>query len=280
MTDANQPRSRRERAAEQGFSTAQETLLRSDSRLAIATVFVLTLALALGAFLLSFESLQELARASNITLAWLWPLIIDGFIITATIASYVLRGRTSVSWYAWASLVLFAGASIAGNAVHALLSADVIRVPVWAAALVNAAPAIALLIASHLLIIMLSTPRRLNIPAPSHIEPAPIAPAVPVIDAPLAETAPTVKAEPSLPTSEVAPAAAPAQPVAVAVPAKVNTTEAPEPKTDDELREWVARREASGKPVTERAVAGFLGRGTTLTDAQARLAQIGFSAPV
>ncbi|MDX6256640.1 MAG: hypothetical protein QOJ11_2974 [Frankiales bacterium] len=39
--------------------------------------------LALGAFLLSYDALHQLARTSHVpaVLAWLWPLIVDGFIL-------------------------------------------------------------------------------------------------------------------------------------------------------------------------------------------------------
>src|SRR5207237_5374490 len=44
--------------------------------------------LALGAFLLSYDALHQLARASHVpaVLAWLWPLIVDGLILVAILA--------------------------------------------------------------------------------------------------------------------------------------------------------------------------------------------------
>lgn len=113
--------------------------------------------LAAGGFTLSFAALRDLAIASGIDadLAFIWPLIADGFIIVATGAAYVLgrRGRRVV-WYPWAALVLFSAVSVAGNALHA--SKAEISVPLAVATAVSAVPAIALLIASHLLVVMVS----------------------------------------------------------------------------------------------------------------------------
>lgn len=51
--------------------------------------------LAIGAFTLSFDALRELARVSGVSqgLSWVWPLIVDGFIVIATASAVMLRPR-------------------------------------------------------------------------------------------------------------------------------------------------------------------------------------------
>jgi hypothetical protein len=114
--------------------------------------------LAGAGFTLSFSSLIDLAALSGIDrqLAFLWPLIVDGFIVVATGAAFALKGRPRrVTWYPWTALVLFSTISVIGNAVHASQVAH-IRVPILLATAVSSVPAIALLIATHLLVVMLN----------------------------------------------------------------------------------------------------------------------------
>ena len=112
--------------------------------------------LAAAGFTLSFSSLIDLAALSGIDrqLAFLWPLIVDGFIVVATGAAFALKGRSRrVTWYPWTALIFFSAISVIGNAVHASQVAH-IRVPIVLATAVSAIPAIALLIATHLLVVM------------------------------------------------------------------------------------------------------------------------------
>lgn len=148
---------------------------RSSPVLNIATAVSVAL-LACGGFTLSFASLRDLAIASGIPpeLAFIWPLIVDGFIVVATAAAFVLgRAGRGVSWYPWAALVLFSAISVTGNALHATEAH--LRVPTPVATIVSAVPAIALLIASHLLVVMVSSGRREKKRAPqrakSHVAP-------------------------------------------------------------------------------------------------------------
>lgn len=115
--------------------------------------------LAVGGFTLSFSSLRDLAVRSGVPedLAWVWPLIVDGFIVVATMAAYALKGRRPRStWYPWLALVIFSAISVAGNAIHAMDQSAELSVPVPVATVVSAVPAVALLIASHLLVVMIS----------------------------------------------------------------------------------------------------------------------------
>lgn len=144
----------------------EQGVVASHNPLVLTLTIVLIVGLAAGAFILSFQALQQLATASaiNSNLAWIFPLIVDGFIVTATIAAFSLRGRgRSIIWYPWSALILFSIFSIFGNAVHAINNQDQITVPMWIAAAVSAVPAIALLISSHFLVIMISAPRHVKV---------------------------------------------------------------------------------------------------------------------
>lgn len=142
-----------------------EGIVSSSSKAVLILVISLIIGLAAGAFVLSFSALRDLAISSGIpeTLSWIWPLIIDGFIVTATVAIFALRSR-KINWYPWTALVLFAIVSVLGNAVHAFNSSSNVTVPLFIAALVSAIPAIALLLASHFLVIMISAPKYANKP--------------------------------------------------------------------------------------------------------------------
>jgi hypothetical protein len=111
----------------------------------------------LGGFSLSFSSLRDLAIASDIDprLAFVWPLIVDGFIVVATAAAFALKRRgRRVTWYPWAAVILFSAISVAGNSLHAV-DARRLLVPVPVAAVVSSVPTLALLISSHLLVVMI-----------------------------------------------------------------------------------------------------------------------------
>lgn len=119
--------------------------------------------LALAAFGLSFVALRDLAVLSGIEarLAWIWPVVVDGFICVATVAAVALRPRGwRIAWYPWMTLMAVALVSVAGNALHASSHADLSRVSLTVATLVSAVPPAALLCASHLLVVLLA-------PAPS-----------------------------------------------------------------------------------------------------------------
>lgn len=115
--------------------------------------------LAGAGFTLSFSALSDLAVASGIDspLAFLWPLIVDGFIVVATAPPFALRscGR-NVTWYPWLALVLFSMISVIGNSIHASNAAR-IGVPIAVATAVSSVPAIALLVATHLLVVIVGS---------------------------------------------------------------------------------------------------------------------------
>lgn len=134
---------------------SEHPLLHGLARLTVLLV-------AVGAAVLSFDALTALARASGIheSLAWIWAVVIDGFILVATIAAFAMNRRSKSSRvYAWTCLALFTVFSIIGNGWHAaiLASPDMENaLPLWMAITVTGIPPVALFLAIHLLFIMLS----------------------------------------------------------------------------------------------------------------------------
>ena len=125
--------------------------------LAVATAVGVGL-LAMGGFTLSFTALRELAQrefAIAPQLSFIYPLVIDGFIVIATAAAFTMKKRgPRVTWYPWAALGVFGALSVLGNAAHAIDNPDA-TFPSWVSALGASVPAVALLIASHLLVMMI-----------------------------------------------------------------------------------------------------------------------------
>ncbi|GAA3871264.1 hypothetical protein GCM10022381_12970 [Leifsonia kafniensis] len=123
----------------------------------VVTAIAGTVFIAVGAFWLSFTALADLAERSGIGAgqAWAWPLIVDGIIVVATVSVVALAGQ-SAAWYPW--LLLMAGAlvSVAANAIHAIVAADV-DVPGVLAGAVAAVPPLVLLAITHLTVILTRT---------------------------------------------------------------------------------------------------------------------------
>ncbi|TLP71764.1 DUF2637 domain-containing protein [Nesterenkonia sphaerica] len=122
-------------------------------RTAVAgTVFI-----AGGAFWLSFNALADLAARSGIEAgqAWVWPLIVDGIIVVATVSAVALAGQRA-AWYPWALLAGGALVSVTANSLHAVVAADA-DVPGVLAASVAAVPPVVLLAVTHLTVILTRT---------------------------------------------------------------------------------------------------------------------------
>lgn len=83
-----------------------------------------TTAICAAAFWLSFAALTDLAHRSGVTTPWMWPLVVDGLIIVATVAVVGRAGR-----YAWTLLLAGAVVSIAGNVLHAAVPDT--ELPTW-----------------------------------------------------------------------------------------------------------------------------------------------------
>jgi hypothetical protein len=118
--------------------------------------------LAVLAFVLSFSALSAVGVASGIeaSLGWAFPLIIDGFILLATWAAWRFRTQgLRGAWYPWAAFVVFSAVSMAGNALHAHpVQVGELLLAQWAATAFSTVPSIALLVASHMLL-MIATAR-------------------------------------------------------------------------------------------------------------------------
>ncbi|AZS12006.1 hypothetical protein SEA_ZETZY_36 [Mycobacterium phage Zetzy] len=126
-------------------------------RVALGVATTGTVAVGGLAFALSFTALSDLAGHAGVTpgQAWMVPLVVDGGIIVATMATVALRRH---QWYAWTLLLLSSLVSVAGNVTHAQ--------PHGAVAMVIAAiPPLWLLAATHLTV-MLSRERSENEPVP------------------------------------------------------------------------------------------------------------------
>lgn len=132
-------------------------LHRARKSAVAVTVFI-----AGGSFALSFYSLWDMASqlAWPGYIAWLWPLIVDGMIIVATMALVAFGGyagqKTNVI-YSWCVLAFGAVVSMAANFVHPLLphlmgqSQGPITAGMWLGAGMSCIPPIALLACTHLL---------------------------------------------------------------------------------------------------------------------------------
>lgn len=123
-----------------------------------------------GAFWLSFVALADLAVRSGITRnqAWIWPLLVDGLIVVATVAVVALDGHRT-AWYPWVLLIAGALMSVTANAAHALVAADA-SVPGLLAASVAAVPPLVLLASTHLTTVLTRSTRT---PNPTPITPTP-----------------------------------------------------------------------------------------------------------
>lgn len=122
------------------------------SRFVVVLAVAGTILLAVGAFWLSFTTLRDLAILSGIPegQAWMWPLIVDGVILEATISVVALRDSARTARrFAWLLLGAGAGVSVAANITHAVVAADT-RVPALIAALVASVPPLVLLAMTHL----------------------------------------------------------------------------------------------------------------------------------
>lgn len=251
-----------------------------------------TTLLAVGGFVLSFAALRDLAVRVGMPadLAWLWPLLIDGMIVEATLAVVALaqRGSRRAVWYAWFLLAVGALVSVGSNGAHAVISGHG-----WAGAAAASVPPVVLLATTHLTVLLMAAPESSAAPAqvPAAVvapelqpEPGPDGGGTPALvdghanEAPAVESAVTEAPAALLPPAapDVEPAPAPtvedtAQPLATVEHAPAD--EKPETEvacvgdaevvgpvvTEEGLGQWVAQQEESGVTVTGSMVADVLG---------------------
>ncbi|SUB55080.1 DUF2637 domain-containing protein [Nocardia brasiliensis] len=147
-----------------------------------------------AAFVLSFAALRDLAILANTPKRWAWlfPVIVDGTIIQATVGALVLAKSRERRWFLW---VLGVGAlvSIAGNSLHAVAAGRIL--PWWAAALVAAIAPISLLVDTHGLAVLFRAAQQDSAPEPL-VDAAPEPDPVP---APVAVGSAASPAKPSVP---------------------------------------------------------------------------------
>ena len=261
------------------------------SRRVVSIAISGTVVLGLGAAVLSFTALTDLAVRAGVPsgLGFVWPIIVDGLIVVSTIAVVAAAGpaHRGVRRYAWALLALGAGVSVLANGAHAIVAAHA-STPRLMAVAVASVPPIVLLAVTHLTALLArrtpsqSTEQALvaaaveSVPEP---DPERDKALVPVLEASRAAewfTGPV--AGPFVGTTQLRPepqrahaqssdtlaqAVAHAQmispepgpvtdEVAMRVEAPAAAPTASEPASADDFRDWVAAQVRVGAPVTGR----------------------------
>ena len=144
-------------------------------------LMALTVAIALMAFILSFDALRTLAVACGVQpgLSWMFPLIIDAPVLAFTWATWVFKTRGLGQAYPWAMLLVFSAVSLVGNALHAHpVETNGLLLPDWGASLLMTMPPVALLATSHMIVRAASRSFDMDEPEPAAevVETAPVAP--------------------------------------------------------------------------------------------------------
>ncbi|WP_104132310.1 DUF2637 domain-containing protein [Cryobacterium sp. M91] len=125
-----------------------------------AVAAVLVAGISMLSFVLSFEVLRDLASRSGVPadIAWAWPLIVDGSIVTAMLVIFAWRGRSrrATTW-PWVTLSGFATVSVVGNGVHTAAVYDPTQgISIGFAIFVGAIPPVGLLLSSEMLVRLLT----------------------------------------------------------------------------------------------------------------------------
>lgn len=165
------------------------------------------------AFVLSFDALRLVFVSCGINpwLSWGGPVCVDGTILLCTWATWGFKkGHIRGSAYPWVGLVLFSGFSITGNALHAMINTG-FRLPSWVPPVIMSIPPVALLYATHLIVIIAgdrldkintatdatrvpeAAPRETRVPV-EPVQPTPVP-----MPTPVAETKPEPETEPMIP---------------------------------------------------------------------------------
>lgn len=133
--------------------TASQASGTSTLRWTRAAAVAITTCIAAASFVLSFATLWDLATRAGWPrdLSWLWPVIVDGTILQATIGVVALAPhpeRRNDRKFFWAVLMVSATVSISCNALHAFIPKTGAFPPALAAAIAAIAP-ISLLATTH-----------------------------------------------------------------------------------------------------------------------------------
>ncbi|QCB49102.1 DUF2637 domain-containing protein [Rhodococcus sp. PAMC28707] len=131
-------------------------------RVTLVSAVVITTVIGIASFVLSFAALWDLATMAGVprNLSWLWPVIVDGTILQATISVIALAqfaDQRSGRRFFWWVLVIAALVSIGANALHAFTSNTGTLHPALSAAIATVAP-VSLLAATHGLGILVRIP--------------------------------------------------------------------------------------------------------------------------
>ncbi|WP_416562761.1 DUF2637 domain-containing protein [Nocardia testacea] len=117
-------------------------------RAAVGAAVVIIVGVGIAAFVLSYDTLRDLAELAGIKRAnsWLFPVIVDGTIVQATVSVMVLSGHPNERrWFSWV-LGVSAFVSVAGNSLHAFTNGALAP---WLSAVIAAIAPIALLVDTH-----------------------------------------------------------------------------------------------------------------------------------
>jgi hypothetical protein len=174
-------------------------------RAAVGAAVAIIVGVGIAAFVLSYDTLRDLAELAGIkeSNSWLFPVIVDGTIVQATVSVMVLSGHPAERrWFSWV-LGVSAFVSVAGNSLHAFTDGS--HLAPWLSAVIAAIAPIALLVDTHGVVMLFRAART---------------PAVKPAVEPVEQTAPEPAPAPESETTAV--------PALVAEPAPVHV---PEPVT-------------------------------------------------
>lgn len=207
-------------------------------------LMALTVAIALMAFILSFDALRTLAVACGVQpgLSWMFPLIIDAPVLAFTWATWVFKTRGLGQAYPWAMLLVFSGVSLVGNALHAHpVETNGLLLPDWGASLLMTMPPVALLATSHMIVRAASRSFDMDGPEPAAevVETAPVAPPEVPRDTDGPETVSEAPAEAG---PEPEPAAEAVETAPVAPPEVPRDTDGPKTASGSPVEPVAARR--------------------------------------
>lgn len=223
-------------------------------------LMALTVAIALMAFILSFDALRTLAVACGVQpgLSWMFPLIIDAPVLAFTWATWVFKTRGLGQAYPWAMLLVFSAVSLVGNALHAHpVETNGLLLPDWGASLLMTMPPVALLATSHMIVRAASRSFDMDGPEPAAgavpdvprdmDNPAPKAPVGAEPAAEAVETTPV--APPEVPRDTDGPVSAPEAPVEAGPEPVAGAVETAPVAPPEVPRDADGPKTASGMPV-------------------------------
>lgn len=189
--------------------------IAADSRPVLTFTVVLTVAVALASFALSFASLRDAALWGRVpeALAFLVPVVIDASVLVYGLVALVLRARGTSSAWAWTLMLGFTVVSIGANAAHAYDVGPELRTIVGVV-LVALAP-LSVLTSTHALasLVVAHTPTVAPEPVPAaepvavEPEPVPVIEPAPVVAAVEPEPLPAESQPAPIAPSPVTPAA-------------------------------------------------------------------------